>query len=109
MAVADLSDVIVALEELSAVRQWKLSPLDLASLNRSDDDTAAEETMFRRTHSGHAPWTIVRSNDKERGRVEAMRHVLHLLDDPEKDHGNVGAPDPLIVGSSAVMARDVGE
>jgi hypothetical protein len=51
----------------------------------------------------------VRANDNKRGRVEAMRHVLDLLDDPDKDPAVVGSADPLIVGSSAVMARAVGE
>ena len=82
---------------------------DLASLHRWHEHTAAEEAMFHRTHSENAPCTIVRANDEKRGQVEAMRHVLHLLDSPDKDADVVGAPDPLIVGSSAVMARDVGE
>jgi polyphosphate kinase 2 len=97
------------IRRIDPVRQWKLSPMDLASLDRWDEYTAAKEAMFRHTHSEHAPWTIVRSNDKKRGRVEAMRHVLHLLAYPDKDAAVVASPDPLIVGSSAVMARDVGE
>jgi polyphosphate kinase len=97
------------IRRIDPVRQWKLSPMDLASLDRWDEYTAAKEAMFRGTHSEHAPWTIVRANDKKRGRVEAMRHVLHLLDYPDKASTVVGHPDPLIVGSSAVMARDVGE
>ena len=96
------------IRRIDPVRRWKPSPMDLASLNRWDDHTAAKEAMFEQTHSAHGPWTIVRSNDKKRGRVEAMRHVLHLLDH-DKDVGVVGAPDPLIVGSSLSMARDVGE
>jgi polyphosphate kinase len=54
--------------------------------------------MFYYTHSEHAPWTVVRSNDKKRGRVEALRWVLNLLDYPDKDPDVVGVPDPLIVG-----------
>ena len=91
------------------MRQWKLSPIDLASLDRWDDYTAAKETMFHTTHTDHAPWTIVRSNDKKRGRVEAMRHVLSLLEYPDKDPSIVHPADPLIVGSSRMMARDEGE
>jgi polyphosphate kinase 2 (PPK2 family) len=80
---------VVEFERMLVARQWKLSPMDLASLHRWDEYTAAKEAMFHRTHSDHAPWTIVRANDQ--------------------DADVVGAPDPLIVGSSAVMARDVGE
>lgn len=82
---------------IDPVRQWKLSPMDLASLDRWDDYTDAKESMFRRTHTPHAPWTVIEANDKKRARIEAMRHVLSLLDYPGKDHGIVGEPDPLIV------------
>lgn len=61
---------------LDPVRQWKLSPIDLASLDRWDVYTAAKEAMFRASDTEFAPWTVVRSNDKKRGRLEAMRHVL---------------------------------
>jgi polyphosphate kinase 2 (PPK2 family) len=97
------------IRRIDPVRQWKLSPMDLASLNRWDEYTGANEAMFEWTHSAHAPWTIVRSNDKKRGRVEALRHVLHQLDYPDKDVVVVGRPDPSIVGPSWSMARDVGE
>ena len=56
------------IRRIDPVRQWKLSPTDLASLDRWDDYTAAKEAMFRSTHTDHAPWTVVRSNDKKRGR-----------------------------------------
>ncbi|SFN26933.1 polyphosphate kinase 2, PA0141 family [Pseudonocardia ammonioxydans] len=83
---------------LDPLRQWKLSPVDLASLERWDDYTAAKEAMFARTDTEHAPWTVVDSNDKRRGRVEAMRLVLSGLDYTAKDAAVVGAPDPLVVG-----------
>lgn len=82
---------------IDPVRQWKLSPMDLASLDRWDDYTEAKETMFRRTHSTHAPWIVIQANDKKRARIEAIRHVLDLLDYPDKDGDVVGQPDPLIV------------
>jgi polyphosphate kinase 2 len=86
------------IRRIDPVRQWKLSPTDLASLDRWDDYTNAREAMFHYTDTPDAPWTVVRSNDKKRGRVEAMRHVLHQLDYPDKDKQVVGTPDPLIVG-----------
>ncbi|MFP5071941.1 polyphosphate kinase 2 [Pseudonocardia nantongensis] len=83
---------------LDPLRQWKLSPLDLASLEKWDDYTAAKEAMFARTHTASAPWTVVDANDKRRGRIEALRWVLFGLDYPTKDPDVVGVPDPLIVG-----------
>ena len=80
------------------LRQWKLSPVDLAALNRWDDYTRAKEEMFRRTDTPWAPWTVVRSNDKRRCRIAALRWVLSTLDYPSKDPKVVGKPDPLIVG-----------
>jgi polyphosphate kinase 2 len=89
------------IRHLDPVRQWKLSPIDLASLDRWDDYTRAKEAMFAATDTDFAPWTVVKSNDKRRGRLEAMRHVLSLFDYADKDEELVGAPDPLIVGPAA--------
>ncbi len=80
------------IRRIDPVRQWKLSPTDLASLDRWDEYTRAKEAMFVHTHSDHAPWTVVRSNDKKRGRVEAIRFVLNGLDYPGKDDSVVGSP-----------------
>jgi polyphosphate kinase 2 (PPK2 family) len=85
------------IRRIDPVRQWKLSPNDLASLDRWDDYTDAKNAMFRRTHHTCAPWTIVNSNDKKRGRVEAMRLVLSQLDYPGRNDDVIGTPDPLIV------------
>ncbi len=90
---------------IDPVRQWKLSPVDLAALDRWDDYTQAKEDMFTGTDTPHAPWTVVKSNDKKRCRLEAMRWVLSKLDYDAKDPDVVGIPDPLIVGSP----RDVYE
>ncbi|GED98913.1 hypothetical protein nbrc107697_29520 [Gordonia crocea] len=81
------------------VKQWKLSPTDLASLDKWDDYTAAKEAMFFYTDMPQAPWTVVKSNDKKRARLEAMRWVLSQFDYPNKDHRVVGKPDPKIIGS----------
>lgn len=88
------------------VRQWKLSPTDLASLDKWDDYTEAKEAMFFYTDTGDAPWTVVKSNDKKRARLEAMRYVLTQFDYPNKDHKVVGTVDPLIVGSGSDVFED---
>ncbi|WP_394942250.1 polyphosphate kinase 2 [Psychromicrobium sp. YIM B11713] len=89
------------IRQVDPVRQWKLSPMDLASLDKWEAYTAAKEAMFRKTDTRHAPWTVVKSNDKKRARLEAMRHVLALFDYPKKDHELVGRPDGLVVGAAA--------
>lgn len=82
------------------MKQWKLSPVDMASLSLWDDYSTAKDAMMFHTDTKDAPWTIVRSDDKKRGRINCMRHFLHHLDYPDKDHEVVFDPDPLIVGSS---------
>jgi polyphosphate kinase 2 len=89
-----------AIRQVDPVRQWKLSPMDIASLDKWDSYTVAKETMFAATDTDLAPWTVVKSNDKKRARLEAMRHVLSLFDYAERDAEIVGSPDPLIVGSA---------
>ncbi|WP_382306205.1 polyphosphate kinase 2 [Herbiconiux sp. UC225_62] len=89
-----------AIRQVDPVRQWKLSPMDIASLDKWDSYTVAKETMFAATDTDLAPWTVVKSNDKKRARLEAMRHVLSLFPYAERDAEIVGAPDPLIVGSA---------
>jgi polyphosphate kinase 2 len=86
---------------IDPVRQWKLSPTDLQSLTRWEAYTAAKEAMFVATHTEWAPWTVVKSNDKKRARLEAMRHVLAGLDYEGRDLAAIGRPDPFIVGPPA--------
>ena len=86
--------------ETDPLKQWKLSPIDKASLCKWDDYTEAKEAMFFYTDTADAPWTIVKSNDKKRARLNCMRHFLSTLDYPDKDHKIVGDPDPLIVGQA---------
>ena len=83
------------------MRQWKLSPTDLASLDKWDAYTEAKEAMFFYTDTGDAPWTVIKSNDKNRARLEAFRVVLSQIDYRSKDLEVVGAPDPLIVGPAS--------
>ena len=67
------------------LKHWKLSPVDIQSLDRWDDYTEAKNAMFFHTHTGDAPWTIIRSDDKKRARLNCIRHFLHQLDYPGKD------------------------
>ena len=89
------------IRRIDPVRRWKLSPTDVASLSRWDDYTAAKEHMFAATDTEDAPWTVVKSNDKRRGRLNAMRYLLSAVAYQDKDHDVVGRPDPLIVGRPA--------
>jgi polyphosphate kinase 2 (PPK2 family) len=82
------------------LKQWKLSPVDRASIERWDEYTEAKEAMFFYTDTADAPWTIVKSSDKKRGRIDCMMHFLASLDYPNKDTHVVRRPDPLIVGQS---------
>ena len=78
------------IRQVDPVRQWKLSPMDLASLDKWDDYTEAKEAMFFYTDTADAPWTVVKSNDKKRARLEAMRHVLNRFPYTGKDAEVVG-------------------
>jgi polyphosphate kinase 2 len=89
------------IRQVDPVRQWKPSPMDLASLDKWDDCTAAKVAMFRATDTEHAPWTVVKSNDKKRARVEAMRSVLARFPYTDRDDEIVGQPDPKIIGAAA--------
>jgi polyphosphate kinase 2 len=86
-----------AIRQIDPVRRWKLSPVDLASLDRWEDYTEAKEQTFLRTDTDHAPWITIKSNDKKRGRVNAMRFFLNQFDYEGKDTSVVYEPDPLIV------------
>jgi polyphosphate kinase 2 len=91
------------IRQVDPVRQWKLSPTDLASLDKWDDYTEAKEAMFFYTDTADAPWTMIKSNDKKRARVEAMRHVLSQFPYTNKDTDLVGTPDQLIVGRASQL------
>ncbi|MCC5974164.1 MAG: polyphosphate kinase 2 [Rubellimicrobium sp.] len=87
--------------ETDPLKRWKLSPIDKASLDKWDDYTEAKEAMFFYTDTADAPWTVVKSNDKKRARLNCMRHFLSNLDYPDKDLSVVAPPDPLIVGRAS--------
>lgn len=97
------------IRRIDPVRQWKLSPTDIASLDRWDDYTRVKGEMFRRTSTDDAPWIVVRSNDKKRGRVNAMRHVLSVVPYEGRNPDLDLTPDPLIVGSPEQISPEFGE
>jgi polyphosphate kinase 2 len=82
------------------LKQWKLSPIDLASLDKWKDYTEAKEAMFFYTDTADAPWTVIKSDCKKRARINAMRHILYNLDYPNKNVKIAIPPDNLIVGSA---------
>ena len=94
--------------QVDPVKRWKLSPIDLASLDKWDEYTKAKESMFFYTDLADAPWTVVKSNDKKRARIEAMRYVLSRIPYEDRDESVVGRPDPLIVGPAPLL-HETGE
>jgi len=82
------------------LKQWKLSPIDMASLDKWENYTEAKEAMFFYTDTADAPWTVIKSDCKKRARINAMRFVLSKLEYPNKNRNIARNPDPLIVGSA---------
>ena len=93
------------IRQVDPVRQWKLSPMDILSLDKWDAYTEAKEAMFFYTDTEHAPWTVVKSNDKKRARLEAMRHILEQFDYDGKDAEIVGKPDAKIIGPPSLLSE----
>ena len=93
------------IRRVDPVRQWKLSPMDIESLDKWDAYTDAKEAMFHYTDSEHAPWTVVKSNDKKRARLEAIKHVLRGFDYRGRNAGIIGEPDRLLIGSADVLSE----
>jgi polyphosphate kinase 2 len=89
--------------EAHPLKQWKLSPIDLASLDKWESYTKAKEAMFFETDTADAPWTVIKSDCKKRGRLNAMRYLLHKLPYTNKEAANVGSLDSLIVGRAHVV------
>ncbi len=88
------------------LKRWKLSPIDKASLNKWDDYTEAKEAMFFYTDTADAPWTIIKSDDKKRARINCILHFLNAVDYPDKDSSIVTPPDPLIVGRAQQVVHE---
>jgi polyphosphate kinase len=89
--------------KLHPLKQWKLSPIDMASLDKWEDYTRAKEAMFFYTDTADAPWTVIKSDCKKRARLNAMRHLLHTLPYANKDLDRIGPVDPLLVGRAQVV------
>ncbi len=86
-----------AIRQIDPVRRWKLSPMDIKSLDRWDAYTEAKETMMLSTDTDYAPWTTIKSNDKKRARINSMRFFLSQFDYEDKDTKIVYPPDPKLV------------
>jgi polyphosphate kinase 2 len=89
--------------ERHPLKQWKLSPIDMASLDKWEAYTRAKEAMFYFTDTAEAPWTVIKSDCKKRARLNALRYVLHKLPYKNKDAEAIGALDPLLVGRAHVV------
>jgi polyphosphate kinase 2 len=90
--------------EAHPLKQWKLSPVDKASLDKWDDYTRAKEAMFLHCDTSDAPWTVIKSDCKKRARLNAMRYVLHRLPYTRKDAKRIGGVDTLLVGRASLVA-----
>jgi len=89
--------------QVHPLKQWKLSPVDTASLDKWVEHTRAKEAMFVHTDTSDAPWTVIKSDCKKRVRLNAMRYVLQRLPYERKDMAVIGAVDPLIVGRPSLV------
>ncbi len=88
--------------KIDPLKRWKLSPIDIASLSKWDEYSKAEEAMFFATNTASCPWIVIKSNDKKRARLNAMRYVLSIIDYAEKDPKAIGSVDPLILSRANV-------
>ncbi|MDF1775014.1 MAG: polyphosphate kinase 2 [Rhizobiaceae bacterium] len=90
----------------SQLKSWKLSPMDMASLNKWDDYTKKRDLMLEHTHTDHAPWAVIRANDKRRARLNLIRHMLHNLPYEGKDIDAIGEIDKKILGKGPGFVGD---
>tara|TARA_R110000751_G_scaffold95381_3_gene186367 strand:- start:37106 stop:38008 length:903 start_codon:yes stop_codon:yes gene_type:complete len=90
----------------SRLKSWKLSPMDMASLNKWDDYTKKRDQMLEQTHTDHAPWAVIRANDKRRARLNLIRHMLHHLPYEGKDSAAIGEIDKKILGKGPGFVGD---
>ena len=89
--------------KVNPLKHWKLSPVDLASIDKWDDYTEAARRMFQASNTADAPWLIIRNEDKRRGRINAIRAVLNQVDYENKNEDHIGRVDPLIVGRPEML------
>jgi polyphosphate kinase len=93
------------IRRVDPVRQWKLSPMDIESLDKWDAYTDAKEAMFHYTDIGYAPWTVVKSNDKKRARLEAIKHILRKFDYYGRNEDVIGEPDKALIGPPSELSE----
>ncbi len=89
----------------SPLRNWKFSPIDVAGMTKWGDYTEKRDVMFERTHTPHAPWIIVRGNDKRRSRLEVIRRIVRSLPYEGRDMDAIGKPDPKIIGEGPAYLK----
>jgi polyphosphate kinase 2 len=89
--------------ESHPLKQWKLSPIDAASQDKWEEYTKAKEAMFFHTDTADAPWTVIKSDDKKRARLHALRFLLHSFPYKSKDPDRIGIVDPLLVGRAHIV------
>ena len=89
--------------EKDPLKQWKLSSIDVDGLGKWDDYTAAIRDTLSRSHSGIAPWTVIRSDDKKRARIAAIQTILRSVDFAGRDDKVIGTPDPKITGGPDIL------
>tara|TARA_R110002096_G_scaffold13376_3_gene47451 strand:- start:16961 stop:17830 length:870 start_codon:yes stop_codon:yes gene_type:complete len=85
--------------EKDPLKQWKLSWIDVEGLKKWDEYSTAITDTLARSHTDHAPWTVVRSDDKRRARLACIQTLLHAVDFEGKDANLIGQPDPAICGT----------
>jgi len=83
------------------LKVWKLSPIDIKALSKWDEYTHARNQMLKHTHTGYAPWAVIRSNDKRRARINVIRHILLSVNYEGRDKKKIGKPDGNIIGSGS--------
>ena len=89
--------------EAHPLKQWKLSPIDMAQLDKWEEYAKAKQAMFFDTDTADAPWTVIKSDCKKRARLNAMRYVLHKLTYGNKNMDLIGTLDPMLVGRAHVV------
>jgi len=89
--------------EVHPLKQWKLSPIDVASLDKWEDYTRSKEAMFFHTDTADAPWIVIKSDCKKRARLNTLRYLLHKLPYKKKDTDLIGQVDALLVGRAQVV------
>ncbi len=85
------------------LKRWKVSPVDVASIDKWGAYTKAKEAMFLHTDTSDAPWTVIKSDCKKRARLNAMRFLLHRLPYHKRKTKTIGPVDPLIVGRPSLV------